>query len=341
MGCASSSEFQVDEEAKARNKQIEAQLAADRQALRNEVKLLILGTGESGKSTVMNSERDSYREIIFSNTVQSMQAVITALEDLNLQLSPANDPAAHFIIDLDTDERGPDPEVTNALLRLWNDPAVRRAMDFKKLFQLNDSAEYFFDSITRTTAPGFIPTEDDIIRARVRTTGIIETTFKVGKLKYRIFDVGGQRSERRKWINVFEGVDVLLFLVAISEYDQKLYEDQDQSRLLEAITVFSSVSNSRWFSRSTLILFLNKIDLFREKLPKSSLSECFPAFTGNDLSYEDASQWMLAEFRSQYTQPRPLYHHFTCATDTATIQVVINALSDNITRELINASGLV
>jgi len=37
---------------------------------------------------------------------------------------------------------------------------------------------------------------------------------------YRVFDVGGQRSERKKWIHCFEGVQCLIFIVAISEYDQ-------------------------------------------------------------------------------------------------------------------------
>lgn len=58
----------------------------------------------------------------------------------------------------------------------------------------------------------------DIVRARIRTTGIIDATFNVGKLVYKIYDVGGQRSERRKWIQVFQDVQVLLFLVSISEY---------------------------------------------------------------------------------------------------------------------------
>lgn len=42
-----------------------------------------------------------------------------------------------------------------------------------------------------------------------------------------MFDVGGQRSERKKWIHCFENVNALLFLVAISGYDQCLAEDKD------------------------------------------------------------------------------------------------------------------
>ena len=74
--------------------------------------------------------------------------------------------------------------------------------------------------------PQYLPTDQDILRSRVKTTGITETTFKVGELTYKLFDVGGQRSERKKWIHCFENVTALVFLVSLSEYDQMLYEDE-------------------------------------------------------------------------------------------------------------------
>lgn len=75
--------------------------------------------------------------------------------------------------------------------------------------------------------PDYTPTDQDIVRCRAKTTGIIETTFHIGPLTYRMFDVGGQRSERKKWIHCFENVTAILFVVAISGYDQRLVEDKD------------------------------------------------------------------------------------------------------------------
>ena len=85
----------------------------------------------------------------------------------------------------------------------------------------------YFDNITRIAAPDYMPNDQDVLRSRVKTTGITETTFIIGDLTYRMFDVGGQRSERKKWIHCFENVHCLLFLVAISGYDQCLVEDKD------------------------------------------------------------------------------------------------------------------
>ena len=77
-----------------------------------------------------------------------------------------------------------------------------------------------------------MPTVDDVLRTRVKTTGIVETTFTYKSLHFRLVDVGGQRSERRKWIHCFEQVTAIIFCVALSEYDLTLSEDQEMVRRL-------------------------------------------------------------------------------------------------------------
>lgn len=138
----------------------------------------------------------------------------------------------------------------------------------------------YFDSIDRICQPDYLPSDQDVLRSRVKTTGITETTFIIGELTYRMFDVGGQRSERKKWIHCFENVTTILFLVAISEYDQLLFEDETVNRMQEALTLFDSICNSRWFIHTSIILFLNKIDRFRDKLPISPMKNYFPDYEG-------------------------------------------------------------
>ena len=138
----------------------------------------------------------------------------------------------------------------------------------------------YFDSVARIAQPDYLPNDQDVLRSRVKTTGITETTFIIGELTYRMFDVGGQRSERKKWIHCFENVTTILFLVAISEYDQLLFEDETVNRMQEALTLFDSICNSRWFVKTSIILFLNKIDRFKEKLPVSPMKNYFPDYEG-------------------------------------------------------------
>ena len=173
-------------------------------------------------------ERESYKEIIFSNTIQSMRAILEAMPQLDISLSPQNDARRAVILSLppqiETDVLPGD--VADSVRGLWRDPGVREAVNRSREFQLNDSAVYYFAAIDRMADPRYMPTDQDILRSRVKTTGITETAFKIGELTYKLFDVGGQRSERKKWIHCFENVTALVFLVSLSEYDQMLYEDE-------------------------------------------------------------------------------------------------------------------
>jgi translation elongation factor EF-1alpha len=126
-----------------------------------------------------------------------------------------------------------------------------------------------------------VPDEQDILRSRAKTTGIIETEFEVDNLYFRLVDVGGQRSERKKWIHCFQEVTAVVFCVAMSEYDLKLYEDETVNRMDESLKLFDEICNSKWFSDVSVILFLNKSDIFGEKIHKVDLSVCFPDYKGS------------------------------------------------------------
>ncbi|KAI3632552.1 hypothetical protein MIR68_009658 [Amoeboaphelidium protococcarum] len=341
----------------AKNAEIEKDLKAQKAAMKNEVKMLLLGAGESGKSTILKQmqlihgsgynaqERESYKEIIFSNVSQSMKVILEAMEVLKIELSgESNKKHASVILELPPQLEGTEQmpkEIADAIKALWTDAGVQKAFARKKEYQLNDSAKYYFDNIDRICAAGYAPSDQDILHSRVKTTGIIETTFKIDQLIYRMFDVGGQRSERKKWIHCFENVTAVIFLAAISEYDQTLIEDETVNRIQEALTLFDSICNSKWFANTSMILFLNKIDLFKEKLTKSPLSDYFSDFSGGD-SYEQASAFLLNKFveLNKSPQTKQIYAHFTCATDTAQIKFVMAAVTDIIIQKNLRDTGL-
>lgn len=203
------------------------------------------------------------------------------------------------------------------------------------------TAYSYFDSIERIGDPNYVPTDQDVLRSRVKTTGIAESTFHFGTLKYRIFDVGGQRSERKKWIHCFEDVTAIIFLVAISEYDQVLIEDESVNRMQEALTLFDSICNSRWFERTSTILFLNKIDLFRQKLPTSPLINYFPDFKGEN-DFDLASNYIMQRFISlNSSSEKQVYTHLTCATDTEQVKFVMTAVNDIILQSNLRDVGLI
>lgn len=94
----------------------------------------------------------------------------------------------------------------------------------------------------------------------------------------------------------------------------------------EAMTLFESVANSRWFTKTSIILFLNKIDIFREKLPVSPLSNTFPEFRGGN-DYDMACAFLLEKFVGLNNSPsKSIYAHYTDATDTKALKFVISAI---------------
>ena len=191
----------------------------------------------------------------------------------------------------------------------------------------------------RLTKPGFIPTDQDILRARLKTTGIVETTFTMDPLTINLYDVGGQRSERKKWIHCFEEVTSVIFVIGLTEYNQTLLEDPNVNRLQESITLFDSIVNSRWFLRSSIIFFMNKTDLFRERLRRFPLEKYFAEYTSGSDSGK-AAKYILQQFTEMNRQKLKIYPHYTNATDTANIKIVFIAIKSTLAQNFLKGNGL-
>eukprot|EP00123_Amoebidium_parasiticum_P016781 comp23581_c2_seq1/m.39980 comp23581_c2_seq1/g.39980 ORF comp23581_c2_seq1/g.39980 comp23581_c2_seq1/m.39980 type:complete len:355 (-) comp23581_c2_seq1:179-1243(-) len=333
-----------EKEALEQTKRIDRGLRADKNQMRREVKLLLLGAGESGKSTIVKQMRiihgDGYSEkdrqdfapVIYLNIIRSMQVLIVAAEKLGIQLEPEAQPYADTILRLDKNSMiDLTPQISEAIQRLWALPSIQNTYGRKREFQLNDSAKYYFDDMARVGAADYIPTEQDVLRSRVPTTGIIEFKFHINDVTFRMVDVGGQRSERRKWIHCFAGVTSIIFVVALSEYDQVLFEDKNQSRMRESLALFDNIVNYEWFVDTSMILFLNKTDLFEDKVRESNFQTYFPEFDGDAFDPDQVKIYILNQFFQLNRQPnKTIYSHFTCATNTDNIKFVFAAVRDTI-----------
>ncbi|ELT95086.1 hypothetical protein CAPTEDRAFT_120382 [Capitella teleta] len=353
MGCTMSAEERA---ALERSKAIEKNLKEDGLQAAKDIKLLLLGAGESGKSTIVkqmkiiheggftNEDNKQYKPVVYSNTIQSLVAIIRAMATLHIDFGdPERESDAKMVLDVIARMEDTEPfseELLAAMKRLWADTGVQECFGRSNEYQLNDSAKYFLDDVQRLGAKDYMPTEQDILRTRVKTTGIVEVHFHFKNLNFKLFDVGGQRSERKKWIHCFEDVTAIIFCVAMSEYDQVLHEDETTNRMQESLKLFDSICNNKWFTDTSIILFLNKKDLFEEKIKKSSLTICFPEYTGKQ-TYEEAAQYIQAQFEAKNkSTTKEIYCHQTCATDTNNIQFVFDAVTDVIIANNLRGCGL-
>ncbi|KAM9841171.1 guanine nucleotide-binding protein subunit alpha-14-like [Aulostomus maculatus] len=330
------------------HREIERQLRRDKRDSRRELKLLLLGTGESGKSTFIKqmriihgtgyseADRKGFTRLVFQNIVTAIQALVHAMKTLKIEyVDDKNTGHAEELSQVEAAQVSTlEAWQVNAIRRVWNDHGVQRCYERRREFQLSDSAKYYLSDLDRITVPLYIPTLQDILRVRVPTTGIIEYPFDLSKAIFRMVDVGGQRSERRKWIHCFENVTSIIFLAALSEYDQVLYEDKKENRLEESLALFKTILSYSWFQESSTILFLNKTDLLEEKIAKSHLANYFPAYTGPQCEAGPAKDFILKMYVAHHSgHHKPLYKHFTCATDTENIRVVFKAVKDTLFRD--------
>lgn len=349
-----------DKSAKERSELIDKKLLQDAKASENIIKLLLLGAGESGKSTLVKQmkiihsngfsqkELQSYKLTVCDNLISSMKVVLNGMGQLRIMLEDHRNTGHAEVILSRAEVFTPGttellPELILALKDLWKDGGVRRSFDKSFEYQLNDSAAYFFENMHRILHKDYIPNINDVLRSRVRTTGIIETHIQVEDVSYRIYDVGGQRSERRKWIQCFDDVKAVLFVAALSGYDMTLFEDCTTNRLEESLTLFQAICNNKFFINTSMILFLNKVDLFREKVmyTKRHLRIYMPEYSGPDHNVEAAGAYIQGEFTSRnHNRKKMVYPHFTTATDTSMVQVVLNVVLDTIIMENLERTSL-
>ena len=105
----------------------------------------------------------------------------------------------------------------------------------------------------------------------------------------------------------------------------------------EALLLFESIMSLSWFKRSSIILFLNKIDLFKEKLPQKPVRDYFPDYTGASDDVAAASKYFADKFRSlNRSEGREIYVHFTNATDTNLLKITMQSVQDTIIQSNLN-----
>ncbi|XP_065898368.1 guanine nucleotide-binding protein G(o) subunit alpha-like [Dysidea avara] len=356
-GCVS--QTPEEREAKSRSSAIDRDLRQDAKEFENTIKILLLGAGESGKSTLVKqmkiihgdgystNELTSFKSTIHSNLLLSVAVVIKAMDKLEITLAdPSNQAHASGILSCPTPlEPGNliPAGVGDSLKMIWNDGGFQECYKRAYEYQLNDSAPYYFEEMGRILDPSYTPNEQDVLRSRIRTTGVVETSFKVGRLIYRLVDVGGQRSERRKWIQCFDDVRAVLFVAALSGYDMTLFEDGTTNRLEESLNLFQAICNNKFFVKTSMILFLNKMDLFTDKIMTSErhIRLYFPKYIGDDRDADSAAKFIQEQFQARnMNKDKLIYPHFTTATDTSNIQVVFKVVLETIIRENLQAANL-
>lgn len=371
---------QADDEENAQTAEIERRIEQETKADKHIQKLLLLGAGDSGKSTIFKqikllfqtgfdeAELKNFIPVIHANVYQT----IKILHDGSKELAQNELESSKYLLSAENKEIGEKlseiggrldyPHLTKDLVQdieaLWKDPAIQETLLRGNELQVPDCAHYFMENLERLSDIHYLPTKEDILFARVRTTGVVEIQFSpVGENKksgevYRLFDVGGQRNERRKWIHLFEGVTAVIFCAAISEYDQTLFEDERKNRMMETKELFEWVLKQPCFEKTSFMLFLNKFDIFEQKILKVPLNTCewfkdYQAVSTGKQEIEHAYEFVKKKFEESYFQStapdcvdRVFKIYRTTALDPKLVKKTFKLVDETLRRRNLFEAGL-
>ncbi|GMR45774.1 hypothetical protein PMAYCL1PPCAC_15969, partial [Pristionchus mayeri] len=344
----------------ANSTKIDESLQKEKNEDTTRVKILLLGGADAGKSTIVkqmrilhmngfsDDEMRSFQKYLRYNLFQIFHEIAIAIHSLIDNIEPAEEneiirfaQGIEWIISVDHEE-----EIEH-LLNFFNLKCVRKFMEvYPNFSSLPDNAFYYIPMLSTLLTPGYVLTSTDILHLRIPTTSVNEINFNLATRSIRLIDVGGQRSYRKKWIHCFDGVAAVLFVASMASYDQVL-DDVDKaikpvlhkdalpvetvkakpySRLRDSVQLFGDMLRNEFLITAAFILFLNKKDLFLNKLSTHPLRKYVNGYKGqND---NDACAFMKDYFlkrKSTKDRDRSIYAHFCTATDTKNIEFVFKA----------------
>ncbi|KAI9167854.1 Short chain dehydrogenase atnD [Paramyrothecium foliicola] len=238
-------------------------------ASKDAMNVVILGTSQSGKSTLVKSLAAAFGvyNIQFRRSYRSI--VRAAIEDIFCGMS---NHIRTFIHQRQVEGTSIFTFETLALFRKVCGPEIYRAITSGSQTKpnpsiANGSARYFWHSLDRICTQGYVPSINDLLRVYVQTTGVFVSRFEVGYRSYNFFDCGGTIPERRlKWKNMFESRNqtlVFTFDVACSAETKTEGGGHMINLMTEQLITWDWIVKSRQFK--TIIVLFTKIDLLKAK----------------------------------------------------------------------------
>jgi len=330
------------------NGQINTEIQKDARDKAKVTKILLLGTGDSGKSTffkqiraihqdkkILNVEAKKFVKVLRQNAKLSMQKLVISCRDRNMSLPKIAEQLDQAITNEDPENLS--PETAAMIAKLWEHKSIKEA--YTKRYELKlhvpANAEYYFVHVVRFANHDFVPSFEDTMMAKLKTTGVQEVQFTSKGTEVVLVDVGGQRSERRKWLHCLDDVVAIIYMSAMDDYDSMLEEDGATNRLQESLELFSTVTSSTYFQDKGWILFLNKRDLFEEKIKTKPLNKFFSNITPEQgCDFKFASAYILELYKKSF-RGKTLQNHITCALDTNQCEHVFNDVREFILHDLV------
>ncbi|KAM0793212.1 hypothetical protein ACM66B_000681 [Microbotryomycetes sp. NB124-2] len=214
-------------------------------------------------------------------------------------------------------------------------------------WEMGESTRFFFSSLPRIATAVWLPSDQDILNVRVRTVGIETHLLQVAPNRIiRVSDPAGARGTKHAWAPFFDQAAAIIFLFDASAYSVCRQNNPLENRLNDALILFEDIVKNRLLKNVTIISFLNKMDLLRQKVQSGRypLSTYFPRFEGNLSSTAESLKFlqkMVERTHNKHRKRNAFYIFATQANDQKSIQIVVAAVNDILTRTSLASGGLI
>lgn len=235
-------------------------------------------------------------------------------------------------------------ENISCLQKIWIDPEIKRIWSRRHgTSQLMiENLDYCMEHISRFSNELSLPTERDILTARSRTTGQSQITIPLNKKQVvKFIDVGGQKSERRRWNQVVQHPTAIVFFASLADFNLFSYSSTKKTILNESIELWSEIVQE--YSNTLFILALNKVDIFSEKIKMYDFKKYYPDFEGDPERTYETSKYIEQLFKDQVPEEKlgSLNIHITCILEKKYVDRLFQSFKDLYYRKMLSKSSLI
>jgi len=344
------------------------------------IQVLILGLENSGKKTLMKQIRllygsgldpeeiKNYVSIVRRNVVESIQVLVHNLEHSYSDLSAvvSSPPLLKQISSLDISDLKADllqdqkafETAAKTISILWQDTLFQRTLlQNPGKFPSLASSQYFLNQLNHIIPASYVPSDNDILRCREPTLGLLEATVQIQESSFRFLCMRGSKGQRRKWLPSFgageESIAAVMFVASLDEYDQThpnpnrdslkeeilsafpdwspsvihtvvdFLEEENVSKLRDSIDFFEEICGNKFYEHVGLVLLLNRRNIFNEKLKTVPLNRHFHDYRDGD-SPDSAARYIehLFKEKNKYST-RKIYSFSTDAIDKGNVAQIM------------------
>eukprot|EP01126_Amoeba_proteus_P021333 TRINITY_DN2160_c1_g1_i2.p1 TRINITY_DN2160_c1_g1~~TRINITY_DN2160_c1_g1_i2.p1 ORF type:complete len:351 (+),score=40.82 TRINITY_DN2160_c1_g1_i2:60-1112(+) len=321
-------------------------------------KVLVLGAGDSGKSTfikqlcLINYSRTSteYQQLvtdtrvgIYSSIREGMRFLIDYTENCGLKIEDPELCEAILLVKNASYVDMKDQELLSAIKMLWSSETIKKICGTISS-SIPCNLVYMLDHLDQYQQEGYEIQDDDILRVRIKTTGVHHYTINDVKNPppWCFIDVGGQKSERRKWVHAFDDVVAVVYVSALDSFERTLEESSGHNRLDDDLELFKQVISSP-FLPNHWIFFQNKADIFEQKVASGDFSKRFPELGDVATDFNQSVQWHRQKFREQIPGgdgAKVVTFHVTCALDREKMYKIMSSVQNKILQDALTTIGM-